>query len=418
MWCSMKQRRLLGVGLCLVVFSVASCGGSPVSPSASTPEPALPRGVHPSLNSGNARWLADSGTLLITQDVTFRSANHADPDVDRDLEGFYWELPAHVRTVRIGRNVRVTGGFRLTQGQTIEGEDRDTSVIFGTATKAWARGPNGVEDPGTRCGINGDGGAVAGDDRVHDCAKWRYGAISVTVRAPTNQRYTVRNLTIENPRTYGITAFAQAVDVDRVVIKNTRPAPDFYSNSDGFGAGPGSTIRNSKIDTWDDAIKLYQDGMLVENVTVVHQLNGAPFQFGWSDHAPVSARIVNVRIEQAPGTAGQRFNLAPFSGSGGRVEPSVTLHGLHLDYAPGTTVNRDGTAVPMPLVFLKGPNGRARLVAAALNGQGPDLKLGVFAQSLITGSNGSASLEGLDQPWRAGLTVGNPERVTGCADCP
>jgi hypothetical protein len=46
----------------------------------------------------------------------------------------------------IGANITVTGGFRFRHGVTLRGEDRNSSVIYGTSTVAWARGPNKVDN--------------------------------------------------------------------------------------------------------------------------------------------------------------------------------------------------------------------------------------------------------------------------------
>jgi len=379
----------------------------------------FPAGTHPSLNGTNACWDAAARQFRITASVTLRTPGSTAPTADADKDGFYWSIPAAVGKVTIDANVKVTGHFRMTAEQTLEGANRDTSVIYGTLTKAWARGPNGVEDPGTRCAANGLPAAVAGDDRVHDCEKWSHGAISVSYAAPLGVTYKVRNLTIENARTYAITAILHRMDVDRVIIKNTRSGDDTQSNSDGFGAGPDSRISNSLIDTQDDSIKLFANGMVVENVTIVHNRNGAPFQFGWSAMPAATSTLINVKVLPKAGLEGQRYNLSLFSNAEGKVLPTVNITGLSAQYAADATVFQYGAWRPMPLVLVKGADSTVRLAGVASNGGGPDIKLSAPQATILGGANTRLQVSlGGQTSLASQVTLGQPERVTGCSDCP
>ncbi|KMT65310.1 hypothetical protein [Catenovulum maritimum] len=298
--------------------------------------------LHPKLNPQNSSWDDTSKTITINKSVVFGN--------DKDKEAFYWNIPKAVKKVILGKDVTITGGFRFTDQAEITGLDRDSSIIYGTETYAWARGKNKKQDPGTSC-KNGP----KGDDIVHDCEKWSYGAISVIGKAPKHLRYKVSNLTIINPRTYAITSQNHAFDIDRVTILNTR-IDDTQSNSDGIGGGPNTRITNTKIDTWDDAIKLYKDGMHVENVTIIHNGNGAPFQFGWSNKKPANFYLKNILVKQGiPKQRDKRYNLALFTNSGGTVSPSVTIDGLAVEYTDQTKMNiRGSKPTAMPLVYIRG----------------------------------------------------------------
>lgn len=408
--------------------SACGGGGSAIAPAVATPSApgncssdaaAFPAGTHSSLNATNACWDAASRQCRIIGSVTFRTPGSAAPTPDADKDGFYWSIPAAVGKVTIDANVKVTGHFRMTADQIIEGANRDTSVIYGTLTKAWARGPNGVEDPGTRCAANGLPAAVAGDDRVHDCEKWSHGAISVSYAAPLDVTYRVRNLTIENARTYAITAIHHRVDVDRVIIKNTRSGDDTQSNSDGFGAGPDSRISNSLIDTQDDSIKLYTNGMVVENVTIVHNRNGAPFQFGWSAKAAATSTLINVKVLPKAGLEGQRYNLALFSNAEGKVLPTVNISGLSAQYAANATVFQNGAWRAMPLVLVRGADSAVTFAGLAGDGTGPHIRLSAPQATILGGANTSVQVTlGGQTSLASQVTLGQPERVTGCADCP
>lgn len=424
-------------GILLVACGVAAsgCGGgsagapttaptvpAPVAPAAAgcvADAAVFPAGTHPSLTRTNACWDATVRLLRITASVSFRTPGSTALTADGDKEGFYWSIPAAVSKVLIDANVRVTGHFRMTADQTIEGVSRETSVIYGTATKAWARGPDGVEDPGTRCGANGQPAAVAGDDVLHDCEKWRYGGISVDYAAPTDVTYKVRNLTVENPRTYAITAILQRMDIDRVLIRNTRPGEDTQSNSDGFGGGPGSRISNSKIDTQDDSIKLYSTDMVVENVTIIHNRNGAPFQLGWAAKPAATFTLANVKVVPKPGLEGQRYNLGLFANADGTVAPTINITGLSAQYAADAVMWQAGAWRPLPLVVVRGASSVVRLAGASSVGLGPNIRLSAPQASILAGAGSSLQVSlGGQTSLTSQVTLGQPELVTGCADCP
>ncbi len=301
----------------------------------------LPEGI---TDGESVDWDAANGIFVFLKSVTF-SAN---VDVDNDLEGFYWEVPTVVKKIIIEANVTITGGFRFRDDVVIEGLDRSTSRIFGTDTKNWALGPDGVN--------NSSCGSRLGDDRAHDCEKWNYGAISHhRTEANKSAVFTIKNLTIENPRAYAITTFDQKLMVDNVHIINTREGSDYKSNSDGIGGGAGTVISNTKIDTWDDGVKLYRNTTL-KNVTIVHNANGAPLQLGWGAKSATQHTIDNVKIISAP-DGPTKHNLAAISASltSGNVDATLTLEGKGLavdlvSVRSGLTIR---TGDPLPLVWLK-----------------------------------------------------------------
>lgn len=308
----------------------------------------LPKGV----KKEQVVWDKTSNTVSFIANTQFSDM----PNPDLDKEGFYWSVPAVVKTVMIEGNCKITGGFRGNGDLTIEGKDRATSEIFGTDTKAWSLGPDGKTDPNTSC-QNG----AKGDDIVHDCEKWKYGAVSSS--APATTTLTIKNLTITNARSYAITSFSTKIIMDGVHVRITRPLPDYHSNADGISAGAGSIVKNSKFDCWDDAIKLYRD-LTVENVTIVHNSNGAPFQLGWgNDNNITNHALKNVLIE----VKNQSYtNLALFSASltSGKVTRNVTIDGLKVQYEAAQKV-RDTD--PLPLFLMKSPEALMTLNASNID---------------------------------------------------
>ena len=208
-------------------------------------------------------------------------------------EGFFWSVPSAVKRINLGKNVMITGGFRIgyrepTNPLFIEGAGQDSSVIFGTSEKQWTS-----------------------NEEIPENDKWKYGAISVLADATVY----VSKLTSKNPRSYHISGYANrsVIHIDRCSLLDTRGGDN--NNSDGFVASSGSSIRNSLIDTLDDGIKIYHD-IEIENVTIKQHRNGAAIQLGWggeSDEAKASIR--NLTILGA--NPRHRYNMAPFTWEAG-----------------------------------------------------------------------------------------------------
>lgn len=246
-----------------------------------------------------------AGTLWdeTTASLTFRESGHM-PDTK---EGFFWEVPSFVKRIVIAAGVRVTGGFRVRYRRPenplwIVGENRDTSVIFGTEHEAWT-----------------DKNAVAEND------KWRYSGISVVEDAVVH----VSNLTVLNPRGYVISGYANkaVLHVDSCSLLDTRKGDN--NNSDGFAGAAGSSVSNCLISTGDDGIKVYND-ITIDTVTIIHHRNGAPLQFGWSqDSRDVTAVVRNLSIRGADPE--RRYNMAPLTWEQGRDgSRRITIDGLEV----------------------------------------------------------------------------------------
>lgn len=166
--------------------------------------------------------------------------------------GPMWSPGDDVDMVVIGKGVTLTGSILVPSSRKrpliIQGEDRSTSRLLGTGTHEWIRAETALAR--------------------------RHSAVFVD----TAQLVTIRNLTSLNPDKYHFVGTGRSrLLVEEVDIIDDRKA---YT-TDGVGGGPGTIIRSAFIDTYDDAIKIYAPGMLVENVTIVHNRNGAPLQFGW-----------------------------------------------------------------------------------------------------------------------------------------
>lgn len=308
----------------------------------------LPKGVN---QPGQFNWDDEKKQLTFLKTLAFSDQKTADDDLD----GFYWKIPTLVKEVIITEDVTITGGFRVNGQTLIRGENRETSRVYGTKTPKWAAGKNGTNE--SRCND------TKGDDRANDCEKWSFGAIS-PMKYGAKYELRVESLTIENARTYAITFPKGKLMVDDVVILNTR-GKDYQSNSDGIAGGPGTVIQNTWIDTWDDAIKLYEN-TTVKNVTIVHNANGAPFQFGWSSKEKTEHVIENVKIV-LPDNPSRRANLSVFSASlkNGSVDATVHIKGkgLYADYSKNRELQLR-TNEPMPWAWIKSEEAVIEVIVA------------------------------------------------------
>ena len=270
----------------------------------------------------------------------------------------------------IAANVTVTGGFRLQNGIIIRGEDRNSSVIFGTNTVAWARGPNKLDN-------SPDCNKTTGDDRASDCLKWKYGAISC-MYLPAGDTIKVSTLTFRNSRTYNITSFVAPIQVDNVSIVEQR-AEESISNCDGFGAGSGSSITNSTIDVTDDALKLYGN-LTVKNVTILAHKNGAPFQLGWGSEPNSSHTLENVLVKGMD--AQQYYNCGLFSWKSktANTTRTISINGLK-------TINFDNSKIWSGSSWVGRPLFELNSSAAKLNIQATNVNIqsGVAAYPINTG---------------------------------
>ncbi|MEI6582234.1 MAG: hypothetical protein WCO43_01475 [Chitinophagia bacterium] len=364
-----------------LVFQMMGCTSK--DSGVSLPQWFIDRGL-----SGKASWDALSGTLRITNSVNWGG--------DDDIESFYFQPPAEVKTIVIAANVTVTGGFRLLNGINIKGEDRNTSIIFGTNTVAWARGPNKLDN-------SPDCNKTTGDDRASDCLKWKYGAISC-MYLPAGDTIKVSTLTLRNARTYNITSFVAPIQVDNVYFIEQR-TEESISNCDGFCAGSGSSLTNSTFDVTDDAIKLYGN-LTVKNVTILAHRNGAPFQLGWGSEPNSSHTLENILVKGME--AQQYYNSGLFSwkSTTANTTRTITINGLK-------TINFDNSKIWIGSSWVARPLFELNSLAAKLNIQASNVSI-QSGGATFPNNMGSLNLSICGNPIPSNsYSCGNGNLVTG-----
>jgi len=237
--------------------------------------------------SGALRWDAGTGTVTFTESgrVAFDKPDHKEA---------IWDVPGEVSRIVIARGARVTGAFHTRHDCTIVGEDRETSVVFGTPLQRWAD-DRGVK-PFEYAQFQNRGGTL-----------------------------TVRNLTALNPFAYFIRGWGKVCHARDCTFVDDRGG--WGNHSDGFAGGHGSTIDGCHFATGDDAIKLYFD-IEVSDTTIEMIQNCVPFQFGWGTYQDSKAVIKDVTIT---GTRGRGKQPPVFQWKSGDDRKRVRIEGLRID---------------------------------------------------------------------------------------
>jgi len=244
--------------------------------------------------TGNTSW--DGSTLKFTSSGTIQYTHNG------------WDIPANVKKVVIGKNVQVTGRFDVESDVTIEGEDRNTSVLFGTNQQEYASN-------------NGGGDGLSG------------------VRA-TSGDVTLKNFTLLNSKGFGFTHRGRGfMTVIGCRILDTRGG--HHNNSDGIVTWGGGLVKDTYIKTGDDNIKVYGD-ITVENTELVMIDNAVPIQLGWGDYGSGAKGIF--RNLKVTGNSGRYADgKTVISARKGTYNKTLVFDGVTIDNPNASLVNfREG----------------------------------------------------------------------------
>ena len=247
--------------------------------------------------TGNCTWIASTKTLEIGSSGELRFANKGTKD-------FIWAVPDTVSKIFIKSNVTVDAAFHINGDIMIQGEDRNTSVIFGTDTQAWPL-VNGLE------GSEQNYAQIMADE-----SKWKYFVTRID------------NLTILNARSYAVRCWDRPAHMSNCNVIDNRGG--WKNHSDGFEGGHFSTITNCYFETGDDVIKIYKD-LTVKNCTIKMILNSVPFQFGWGTYGLCRAEIENVTIIGNSGRGEWEGSAPIFQWQGGSDKRTVIMKDCHFD---------------------------------------------------------------------------------------
>lgn len=187
----------------------------------------------------------------------------------QDYKSFYWGVPSNVEEILIKKDVKIIGQFHFRNEVLIQGEDAETSVVYGTPTPSLLRNQN----------LDANGGTVP--------YSAFYGVGDFQLR--------IENLSSINPIGFHFTGKDGCIiHLDRIRAIDDRGG--HHNHSDGISAASGSTVKNSFFSSGDDIIKVYND-IYVENVIIEMIQNCVPIQFGWGNYGSGAKGVFkNVKI--------------------------------------------------------------------------------------------------------------------------
>jgi hypothetical protein len=246
--------------------------------------------------SGTVNWNAAEGV------ITFETSGSINLTFKDNFRHFIWDVPEEVKTIVIKENVTVNGAFHTRYNCTIKGEDRKTSVLFGTNEREWSKKKR--------------------DQGFGDVRAFNYS----TIEALSGTTY-VQNLTCLNP--WGFHVRGGMLHVSYCDFIDNRGGHG--NNSDGFVGSNGSTVDNCFFSTGDDIIKVYNN-VTVTNTTIEMVDNAVPIQLGWGTYG-----------DGAIGT----FNNLTITGNSGRGNDGRAI----IVARTGTynkTINIDGCDIQNP----------------------------------------------------------------------
>ena len=243
-----------------------------------------------------------SGVFSFDKDagiLKFNTSGAIDFRREKEMSGI-WEVPGEVKRLVIGKDVRVTGQFTFRHNAVIEGEDRETSVIYGTDTPELLHGK----------GLDGGGNCIPYSSILG------YGKITLRIY----------NLTTLNPVSYMWTGRNGCVlHLDGVRGIDNRKG--WHNHSDGISGARGTTLKNCYLETGDDAIKLYAD-ITVEDTVIKMRQNTVPVQLGWGSYGSGAKGVFrNVTIE---GETGRDRPPAVIVGRYGAYRKFIEMHNVKI----------------------------------------------------------------------------------------
>lgn len=247
--------------------------------------------------SGKLEWDDGTATLRFIES----GAINLTPAAERS---FIWQIPPEVKQVFIAKGVTVNGAFHSKASVKIMGEDRKTSVVYGTDEQRWSQ--NRDIKAFTICTFQNFGGVM-----------------------------TISNLTSLNPRGFHVRGWNNVVHAVSCDFLDRRDG--HHNNSDGFEGGDGSTVHDCYFESGDDIIKVYHD-ITVTDTTIKMITNTVPIQLGWGDYSDGAVGTFrNLRVI-GDGGRGAEGN-AIISGRKGKYQVTVNIEGCQIENPRATLVS-------------------------------------------------------------------------------
>lgn len=253
--------------------------------------------------SGKSKWNEKTKTLYFKSsgEINFTDKAGDGTDLENDCKNNFWKVPRKVKTIIIGKNTKVTGAFHTYSNITIKGEDRKTSIIYGTPLQTWT-------DKNNPCGV--------------DLKEWYYAQIQVF-----KDTAHIQNLTMLNPFSYFVRGFGPVIKMKDCDLIDNRGG--HHNHSDGFCGGDGSVVENCYFECGDDVFKAYFDYKVI-NCTIKMVTNSVPIQLGWGNYS--NGAVCNFKNLTILGSTGRYASEnAIICGRKGTYKVTLNIDGLKID---------------------------------------------------------------------------------------
>lgn len=112
----------------------------------------------------------------------------------------------------------------------------------------------------------------------------------VGIRFTGRGKNVIRDVTIINPSMYCMQSYN-----GHLTTRNVKCFGWWYE-TDGWVGNKGSILEDSFFKVNDDVVKLYHTDLTVRNLVIYHQMNGAPFQFGWGGESGSNGVIEDIDL--------------------------------------------------------------------------------------------------------------------------
>ena len=247
--------------------------------------------------SGAFTWDQTRATLRFTASGNINFS-------ETGARSFIWQIPPDVKQVHIAKGVTVNGAFHSRASVTIAGEDRKTSIVYGTDEQSWP------QKHGLRA--------------YQICTFQNFGGVM-----------TLSNLTSLNPRAFHVRGWSEVVHAVSCDFIDRRGGHG--NHSDGFESGDGSTVHDCYFESGDDIIKVYFD-ITVTDTTIKMVQNSVPIQLGWGNYSDKAVGNFKNLTVLGDGGRGNEGN-AIISGRKGRYDVMINIDGCHIENPNGTLVS-------------------------------------------------------------------------------
>lgn len=249
--------------------------------------------------SGKISWNSTTKTLTFLTSGEINFKNQGD-------KSFIWQVPKVVQKIIIAENCTVNGAFHTYADIEIVGDNRKTSILYGTEIQSWSQ-------------------------------KHKIKPYTLSSFESHKGKMTIQNLTSLNPRSYHVRGLGSQVHLKNADFIDNRGG--VHNHSDGIAAGDGSTVDNCYFETADDVIKVYND-ITVTNTTINMIKNAVPIQLGWGNY-PNNAvgTFKNITIIGDSGRGSPYKSNPVIAGRSGAYTVTINIDGITIDNPKGSMVN-------------------------------------------------------------------------------